>query len=193
MHPLSEKECNEFGKLLQSEKEKENAFLHHNSILPENVLYFSQGLHGEAVWYTPVQKVNLYFTPSLGIADGDAILPALLWKASKNKMQIWAIKSDHRPRANTALFLAPFFNIYGDGSVCMGNVKINISQNCSLTAFIAQWQTNFFASTFSHSILPTSPIEGNIVQLWQNLVGSGKEFPTEVLKTANLTIKDILP
>jgi len=102
------------------------------------------------------------------------------------------LSKDARPDANANLYHAPFFNIYGDGKVCMGNVNVGIDTDCALEEFMERWQSYFFTSYFSHLLLHTSPVKMNIVQLWQKLVGADDKFPIKTLKTTGKKLKNII-
>lgn len=191
VHPLNERESHELSLKLQADKNKEHGFLNHRGLLPENLLWYAANSDGGVMWYTPGMSANLYFAKTLSIPDGMAQLPPLIWKASKTNLQIWATRQGQRPQADTELFLAPFFNLYHDGRVCMGNVDIKIPRDCNLTQFMELWMNYFFASTFSHLLIECSPVKRNIVQLWQSLIATGKPFPLNQLKKTSLKLKDI--
>lgn len=192
-HPLSQEECSQLAEVLQSSTQLKTTFLQPKGIMPENVLYLNPASTGHAIWYTKTQAVDLFFKKELGIDSGKAIVPAMVWKASKNGIAVYAIKDKGRPKADTRLYDAPFFNIYEDGSVCMGTVDIRFDAHCALEDFIRQWQLYFWSSKFSHIIDGRlSPIDGNIVQLWKEQVNTGRPFPNEILSKKNLTIKDII-
>lgn len=74
----------------------------------------------------------------------------------------------------------------------MGTVNIHIADNCCLEYFVQQWETHFFNSYFSHLVGGHMPVKTNIVQLWQGLVNSGKQFPTEVLLKTGKTIQHLI-
>lgn len=193
VHPLNFKECAELAEKLRSAEHKTDNFLHHKSLLPENLLWYSPQKDGGAMWHTPKMKASLFFSKLLAIPDGQASLPPLLWKASKEALQVWALQGEGRPKADTPLFHAPFFNLYGDARVCMGNVRILLPKDCRLMEFISLWEKYFFASHFSHLLVDTSPVKMNIVQLWQDLINSEKDFPIKQLKKSSLKLKDLLP
>ena len=87
---------------------------------------------------------------------------------------------------------APFFNVYTDGKVCMGNVRINIGQDTRLEDFMAQWENYFWNSYFSHLMADFNPVTENIVQLWQAQVATGRVFPCHLLKPNRYTVKNLL-
>ena len=105
---------------------------------------------------------------------------------------VFALEKDHRPTEKTALFHAPFFNVYEDGHVCMGTVDINIKNSASVEEFMQAWESYFFNSYFSHLVNEHNPVKVNCVSLWKDLIGTDKAFPKDVLKKTNKTIKTIL-
>ena len=191
-HPLSLKESTQLASALDTSEELTRKFLKPSGLLPKNVLHLNPEHDGYAIWYTPAQKVSLFFVESLAIPNAEAFVPPLLWKASKNTLYIYAMVADKIINEQTALYHAPFFNLYNDGRVCMGTVKVDIKTDCHLQDFMQSWEQYFFKSYFSHLIGNTSPVKGNIIQLWQKLVGSGKPFPIKSLIKNGLTLKKLL-
>ena len=189
-HPLSIRESAALAKALDNSQELKRSFLKPEGLLPKNVLYIDP--EGYALWHTPRQKVSLLFSEGLGIPNGKAEVPALLWKASKDHLQIYALDKDAELCEDTPLYHAPFFNIYKDGRVCMGTVAVRISTDCHLELFMQQWENYFFNSYFSHLMQGHIPVKGNIVQLWQGLVNSRKKFPAKTLIKNGFTIKNLL-
>ncbi|MFH6943380.1 PRTRC system protein B [Flavobacterium sp.] len=191
-HPLSLKESTQLASALDTSEELTRKFLKPSGLLPKNVLHLNPEHDGYAIWYTPAQKVSLFFVEGLAIPNAEAFVPPLLWKASKNTLYIYAMVADKIINEQTALYHAPFFNLYNDGRVCMGTVKVDIKADCHLQDFMQSWEQYFFKSYFSHLIGNTSPVKGNIIQLWQKLVGSGKPFPIKSLIKNGLTLKKLL-
>ncbi|TDE53293.1 PRTRC system protein B [Flavobacterium sp. GT3P67] len=192
-HPLTEREANALSKSLQTEKEKDKAFLKSNGILPTNILHVNPNTDkGAVLWYTKGQRKQLYFVNDLNIPSGMAYVPPMIWYANKNSLSVFALTSDRRSTEKTPLYFAPFLNIYEDGRVCMGSVNINIKNSASVEEFTGAWEDYFFNSYFSHLLGQNSPIIGNCVHLWKDLIGTGKPFPKEVLKKKNKTLKNLL-
>ncbi|WP_241774953.1 prokaryotic E2 ligase family D protein [Flavobacterium sp. Leaf82] len=191
-HPLSRRETAQLASALDTSDEITRKFLKPSGLLPKKVLHLNPGHDGAAIWYTPAQKVSLFFVESLGITSGEAFVPPLLWKATKNTLYIYAMDTDKKINEQTVLYHAPFFNLYNDGRVCMGTVKVDIKTDCHLEDFMQWWEQYFFNSYFSHLIGNTSPVKGNIIQFWQKLVNTTKPFPIKSLIKNSLTIKNIL-
>jgi len=190
-HPLTVKEANVLAKALQTDEEKNTAFLKPNGILPTNILHISPSEKGTVLWYTKALQRQLYFVDSLGIPNGKAQVPPMLWLASKSSLTVFALASDRRPTEKTPLHYVPFFNIYEKGNVCMGTVSIDIKNSTSVEEFIQAWEHYFFNSYFSHSLCENLT-KKNIVNLWKDLINTDKPFPKEVLKKNNKTLKNLL-
>lgn len=192
-HPLTVRESHNLAKALTvSDRKRAQGFLIPKKLMPPNVLYLNNGKEGFAIWRTPARKRELLFSPSLKIPSGKVEVPALIWRASRNTLYVYALQTNE-PDLQTPLCKAPFFNVYPDGKVCMGNVSVNIPASCSLDKFIALWEDYFFHSYFSHTIHGESPVKGNIVQLWQQLVKTGEAFPTDKLIPTKHQLQNLLP
>ena len=192
-HPLTVKEAKVLARALQTEKDKDNAFLKSNGILHTNILYINPNTDkGAVLWYTKAQRRQLYFVSGLDIPNGMAYVPPMIWYANKNSLSVFALASDRRPTEKTPLYFTPFFNSYEDGKVCMGSVNISIKNSASVEDFIKAWEDYFFNSYFSHLLGNNSPIKGNCVNLWKDLIQTGDPFPKELLKKNNKTLKNLL-
>jgi PRTRC genetic system protein B len=191
-HPLSVKEMNSLSGLLQTTQELKGGYLKSKGLLPPNTLFVQQQSNGYAIWYTPVQEVNLFFIDGLNIPSGQYKIPAMLWKANAEKLTVFSLKGKTRPTENTVLCHAPYLNIYNNGLVCMGTVNIDIGKSACLEDFIELWQRYFFNSFFSHSISGNSTTKSNTTELWRKLAGTGKDFPQKELIKSGYTIKNLM-
>jgi PRTRC genetic system protein B len=192
-HPLTEREAKVLAKALYTEKDKDKAFLKSNGILPTNILHINPNTDkGAVLWYTKAKRRELFFVSGLDIPNAMVNVPPMVWYANKNSLWVFALASERRPTENTPMYCAPFLNIYEDGRVCMGSVNINIKNSASVEEFVGGWEDYFFNSYFSHLLGNNSPIKGNCVNLWKELIQTGKPFPKEVLKKNNKTLKNLL-
>jgi PRTRC genetic system protein B len=191
-NPLSVLEAERLYKSLETQAHAKQAFLRPEGLLPHNVLHIDPA-EGSVLWYTKAALRPVFFVKGLGIPSGKAFTPALLWKADSEGVALYALPSDKTPNENTALYYAPFFNIYKGGRVCMGSVDIRIKSSASLEAFIAAWEHYFFNSYFSHLLDSYNPVKTNCVSLWKSLVETGTAFPKSELVKNNLTLKNLLP
>lgn len=190
-HPLTVNEGHRLAKALTINDKRSQGFLTPDGLMPKNVLHINSNADGSVIWHTPAEQQKLLFLSSLHIPSGTAGIPALLWKARKGSLQVFALH-DEAISLHTTLYKAPFFNVYPDGRVCMGNVRTNIPASCSLEKFIQLWEYHFFNSYFSHTVHGESPAKVNIVQLWQHLMKTGEAFPAEMLMPTQYQIKHLL-
>jgi len=190
-HPLSVQEAQSLAKALDTREQAGKAFLRPEGLLPNNLLHINPSAQGSVVWYTPPQQQKLYFVESLGIESGYAALPALVWRADKKNLQIFAIKCKSKPKAETPLYNAPFFNLYRNGNVCMGSVDVHIRRAATLEEFIAAWQGYFFGSYFSHHIDSHNPVAQNLISLYKDLMETKNPFPCDALTKTTLTVKNL--
>lgn len=191
-HPLSKREIESLAQIFEHHSRESEKFLLCDELLPENLLYLSPK-HKCVIWYTPRQHAQLYFARTLPLADGHMPLPALLWKATDSDLFVFAIKEQTKPNATTALYHAPFFNIYADGRVCMGTVEATFEDCCNVIQFIAAWQQYFFNSHFSHTLGSYATTGKSLETLYSALLNSSLPFPENELMSTGRTLQNILP
>jgi PRTRC genetic system protein B len=190
-HPLTEQEAKGLAKALDIEQQAAKAFLKSKGILPCNVLHINPAAEGSAVWYTKACSRKLYFSERLGLQNGIAKVPAMVWAATKHGLHVYALENSRKPTLKTTLCNAPFFNVYANANVCMGNVPVRISESASLEEFTAAWEGYFFNSYFSH-LAGFNPVKGNLMLLWKRLLESGTAFPIEELIHSHSQLKDLI-
>lgn len=193
-HPLTEREAKALAKslIVHTKKEKSIDFLKPKGILPTNILHINPTENASVLWHTKAGKRQLFFTENLEIPNGIAEVPAMLWWATQRSLMLFALANDRRPTEKTPLYFAPFFNVYENGSVCMGTVDVSIKNSASVEEFTQKWEEYFFNSYFSHLMNGHNPIKGNCVNVWKNLVNTDKSFPKELLIKTNKTLKNLL-
>jgi PRTRC genetic system protein B len=191
-HPLSIQEMIDLSTLLQRSSEVQNGYLKCAGILPLKVLHVNSCGAGFAVWYTLPQEVDLLFSEGLDIPSGRAKVPGMVWRASKQGLQVFAFKGNRRPDMDTVLFHAPFFNTNVSGEVCMGNVRVEIPENALLEDFILLWEKFFWGSYFSHPAGGFDAVSMDINGLWRDHMGSGKCFPVSFLQRSSINFSKLL-
>lgn len=191
-HPLTVQESISLAKALDTSEDLQTGFLDPVGLMPQNILYINRGRNAYAVWHTPAKKVRLLFKEGLDIPNGEAYIPPMIWKATRNTLAVYALNTDEAANLATPLCKAPYFNIYPDGKVCLGMVTIQIPKDCGLEEFMRQCEIYFFNSFFSHTLGGESPVKGNIVQLWKKLINTDAQFPTDKLTPIKLTLKNLI-
>ena len=105
-HPLTVKEAEILAKALQTDEERSKAFLKPKGILPTNILHVNPSDKGAVIWYTKAQQRQLYFVNGLGIPNGTAQVPPMLWVADKSSLAVFALATNRRPTEKTPLHYA---------------------------------------------------------------------------------------
>jgi PRTRC genetic system protein B len=158
-------------------------------LLPENVLAYSSDL---LLWWTPWRLHAMYF--SKGAEDRLAVNgrvcphPALIWKVRRGCLYLRAIQDAVRPKGDTPLMVAPYWNAEPDtGDVCEGSMPRPLRTELDT---MLEWEEGFFNSRFTHpsgiGTLTTHP--GGFMGLWTELAGKDR-FPEGYLANARQTLQ----
>jgi PRTRC genetic system protein B len=144
-------------------------------------------------WWTLPQKRPMFFGTTQGKMAGvnGAIFPqpALVWVAMNHSLSIRALKENRRPAAGTKLCVAPYWNVYDTGSVCLGSMR---APDASTVASIRQWERSFYESEFTHgNVGKLTRHSGGFEGLWMELAGK-KKFPIDSLIELPETVEEFL-
>lgn len=159
-------------------------------LLPENLLSYSS-VH--QMWWRPAGQTQVFFDcKELGKRGAMVPHPPLVFLVIGNQYHVFALKDSKRPGADTALFHAPYFNVYDSGSVCMGSA----AKPSKITPeHIKEMEDSFFNSSFTH-------VNGKVKKIdhprgeyafWKDMLdGVYAEFPIDVLVPHGLTLAVLL-
>jgi len=165
-------------------------------ILPDNVLACTDDV---LLWWLPASRRPMYFeTAKREDEDTVAVLnrrpiahPPLVFMVDPSGLTVRALATNERPTAETPLMIAPYWNVYSHGGVCLGSMKH--PRTLSVSA-IRGWEDGFFDSKFSH---PNTPLltrfKSGIVALWKSLADNNESYPLKLLIPAKQTLADLLP
>ena len=154
-------------------------------VLSESVLAHTPEL---IAWWSRAQSRLIFF------GDGDLKTkhlngkmyphPALVFMISGRELFVRALAENRRPRADTRLRNAPYWNTDAQGRVCLGSMRVPDEVSA---ASLRGWEDAYFASEFTHPSgavrLTTHP--RGFVALWSSLVGRKRRFPVNFLATAS--------
>ena len=101
-----------------------------------------------------------------------------------------AVTTNARPKPETPMKTAPYWNTDGRGLVCAGSMRV---PDTSDIASIPQWEDAFFQSEFTHAagaVRLTKHPEG-FIGLWRSLAGK-KQFPAQYLTDAGETLQEFV-
>jgi len=160
-------------------------------VLPENVLARTLEL---IVWWSPAQARLMFFgdaDPKTRNLNGKMYPhPALVFMIRGRELFVRALAENRRPRCNTCLKNAPYWNTDAEGRVCLGSMRVpDDVSGLSLQA----WEDAYFASEFTHPSgavrLTTHP--GGFVGFWSSLRGR-RRFPTRLLVDSRQVLSEFI-
>jgi PRTRC genetic system protein B len=157
-------------------------------ILPASVLVRTSEL---LVWWTPAQHRILFFGEHSGVEsdlNGKRYpVPALVFKVAGGNLWVRALSKDERPRGETKLKAAPFWNCNDSGEICIGTMRIPESSGVEA---MEGWERGFFQSEFTHAYgaARLTSFPGGFMALCRRFAGSRKPFPVEYLTDGRETL-----
>ncbi|MBR8093215.1 MULTISPECIES: PRTRC system protein B [Burkholderia cepacia complex] len=146
-----------------------------------------------AVWYVPPGKRHLAFNhPSVGGKKaGTCALPGLVFFLVRDDWYVFAYRGKRRPSARTPLYRTPFYNVWQEGRICVGNIDL---PKQGTSAPLEQWEDAFFGTWFTHPNIPEAQLlrKGeNCGKLWMALLaGKHESFPSALLARMGMRLED---
>jgi PRTRC genetic system protein B len=143
-------------------------------------------------WWRPAASAPMFFKAGAidkGARQGLAKQPGLVFAVRRGKWYVWAVKGAERPKPQTALFQAPYLNVYEDGDICVGDVKLPREISA---ATIDGFERAFFESRFTHENAGRLCTHKDGARgLWRDLLaGALADFPEDCLVPMNRTLAD---
>lgn len=152
--------------------------------IPPNVLSLGEG---SVTWFSPGKSRKMFFKGKPELNRKTFPHPHLIFTADGTRLSVYAYRGRGRPTPDTMLYRAPYWNIYDDGNVCLGDGPW---PKAGTTESIDQWEKCFFLSKFSHSNT-AAIVKGGHDKLWARLIGK-KSFPTHKLIPLNINLGSTL-
>lgn len=151
------------------------------------------------IWWTPASKRAMFFKESSmhkGTFTGNGVcpIPSLIWVSLFGKgLYVFALAENVRPELNTKLYQAPFFNVWSNGSVCVGNA---VKPRDEAVNDPDAWESMFFGSHFTHPNFTEKDrlVAGKLpVTFWKKMVSKPtKAFPSKRLVALDVCVSDLL-
>lgn len=147
-------------------------------LIPKALIYMNPSLN-IYVWAVSGGKRDVQLTKGAGLRKGWIKYPPMVFVVNGNTLSIFCYN-----KTMTKLYPAPFYNIYDDGSVCLGTVKLNSVKAAKTYAeYLNAWENLFFNSKYSHGI-------GDKMGIMKSLINNPKPFPwkkvAKILKPINI-------
>lgn len=170
---------------------------------PENLLYLGAR---SILWWRPPAPARIFFNTTksaaadqaqdksgaamLGKVNGVTPQPGLVFGVTSGSWFVYALKAPGRPGPDTPLLRAPYFNVWANGQICTGNVRLPDTLGPSA---LERYERAFFDSEFTHpnvhgKVRLTRHADGSYA-FWRALLDHPKAaFPVEHLVDSNLTL-----
>lgn len=117
-------------------------------VLPEQCLCWESNTFA---WWRPAGRRRIFFqakNDALNALSGKEVMhPPLVFRARRGELAVWALDEDKRPTADTRLCRAPYFNVYENGLMCSGSVRLPEQPRPDQ---LEKWEECFFGSNFAH-------------------------------------------
>lgn len=168
------------------------------AFLPERVVASTPEV---LIWHRRIGREAIFFeskNADLNTLSGTALPhPGLifrLWRRGRGsgapRMSVWAKRQRGRPRPNTILYHAPFFNVSSNGSLCHGSMR---APDGFGPPSIDAWERAFFKSAFTHgSGVRFLKGEPGYADTLAALAESSGPFPTERLVRTGSRLRDVI-
>lgn len=189
--PLTTEILNSLAAALVKGAESKRNF---NGYLPENVL--AVGI-GSIVWWLPAADRPVSFSCTdelIGVSNGITPHPPLVFGVNNKGWYAFAVKDNVRPKLDTKLWQAPYFNVWDSGKICQGSTRVPPG---ATTQQIEEWNHAFFASNFSHPNVHAAgklvKYKGGPFRFWRDMLdGKFRRFPLRTLVEAQCSLNDFI-
>lgn len=167
-----------------AESDKQSFFSAIDTV-PTNLLMIDQRAGRNVIaWWKPAQRQTLLVK---GKPSVTCWVPPMVFVVRNSRMAVAALNKSKRPSIGTKLHHAPFFNVYRDMNVCLGNVKVPKTSG-DIKEFIAAWEGAFWKSEFTDTV--TGAYDKKDLQRWWRQKRRGK-FNLKKLKQSPLNLKSL--
>lgn len=114
-------------------------------IIPPTLLYRDGGT---MLWWAPPAVRPMHLRRDGKLTTIRTLWPNLVLMVRARTLFVAALAGSERPTATTKLYHAPLANIFSDGSMCTGDVKLPVEETL---ADIPAWEAALFGSAFTHA------------------------------------------
>ena len=159
-----------------------------HGIVPPNLIYTNTSMEShKLVWWRKPEKRMMYFSKSLGIPDGEIEIPGIVYMAAGRRLSVFAFKGN---KPKDTLYQGPFFNVYNDGSVCLGSARVPKPKDNTFENWMEYWEKMFWMSEFA-AIIEGNPIKKNLALVTKECIENKKPFPTSTLIKSSKTLNSL--
>src|SRR6266498_2979248 len=161
-------------------------------VLPQHVLARAPAL---IAWWSRAQPRLMFFgegnTEAKHLNGKTYPHPPLVFMIYGRELVVRALAEDCRPKANTRLKNAPYWNTDLHGRVCFGSMRVPEEVG---VGSLSGWENSYFASEFTHpsgAVRLTTHPDG-FLGLWSSLAGKKHKFPVKFLADSKQTLQEFV-
>lgn len=147
----------------------------------------------EAAWWSRPAKHAPIFSSSVKgmktISGVDVPMPALVFHVRDNVLRVRAVRTRGRPKATTPLFVAPLWNVYTHGGLCMGSMHRPAGRPLEQ---IDAWEKAFWDSAFNTCHDPRACGRPGTYAAMLRALRKRDRFPAEWLTPSHQTLQQWL-
>lgn len=145
-------------------------------VLPEKVLAKGDRM---ITWWTPASRRQMFYeSPAKDVTQLNGRIfpqPPLVWRVENGDLRVRSLIENKRPKPDTTMAVAPFWNLSEDGRVCTGSMR---RPDSAAVASITEWERGFYESAFTHAnVGRLTRHSGGFEGLWMELADKHKRFP----------------
>lgn len=149
-------------------------------VLPDNVLAKGDRM---IAWWTPAaRRLMFYESPAQDVTrlNGRTFpQPPLVWRVENGDLKVRALAENKRPKFDTRMAVAPFWNLSEDGRVCTDSMR---RPDNAAVASLLDWERGFYESAFTHAnVGRLTRHKGGFEALWSELADKRRPFPAQTL------------
>lgn len=145
-----------------------------SGMIPDNLLSFElkPGGHYKMVWYRPAEIRVVHHAAQLKLPSAKCWVPATVYVAERSQLNVYALSSSARPKENTKIWKAPYFNTNDHGNVCLGSAKVQKPKDKTYQNIMNYWESIFWLSEFTHENGQGKVKSKNLISVWKKLLAS---------------------
>ncbi|THD10110.1 hypothetical protein [Metallibacterium scheffleri] len=156
------------------------------TFFPPNILLASPY---RLVWFQPAARSRQYWRRPNEVVHIDAVLPPLVFTATRHGLFVVALGSNDYPREHDAAFHAPLGNVHDHTGVCFGSARIPRTLAPSSTR---DWTYVLLGTNYTHvnhgNTLAGGATTDELVAFWKRRERSGSPPSKRFLAPTGMTL-----
>jgi PRTRC genetic system protein B len=166
-------------------------------LMPDNLLSFGllPGGNYRMMWYRPAEIRVIHFAAQLKLPTNKVWVPPMIYQVNRDSLDVFCFKGAQRPKQESKIYLAPYFNVSDDGDVCLGNARVKMPAEKTYQSLMKYWEDLFWLSEFTH-LNGNNKTKTDMQEVWKKLLASKTKLKwtdiNELMPYEKKTLKHIL-